>query len=58
MPPKYGSPGELLRRHILLEDVAEEELEASDRFLIISPAKKGSGFKDVSVNHDRYLAGN
>jgi len=27
------------------------------RKLRITPAKKGSGAKDVSVDHDRYLAG-
>jgi hypothetical protein len=26
------------------------------RPLVITPAKRGSGFSDVSQNHDRYLA--
>ncbi len=28
----------------------------SRRFLRITPAAKGSGFSDVSINHDKYLA--
>jgi flavin-binding protein dodecin len=54
---EYGSPAEVLRRHVLLEELSEEDIEASDRYLVITPAKRGSGRKDVSVNHDRYLAG-
>jgi flavin-binding protein dodecin len=54
---EYGSPAEVLRRHVLLEDLSEDEIEASDRYLVITPAERGSGRKDVSVNHDRYLAG-
>ncbi len=54
---EYGSPAEDLRRHVLLEELSEEEIEASDRYLMITPAGRGSGRKDVSVNHDRYLAG-
>lgn len=54
---KHGSPAEGLRRHVLLEELSEEEIEASDRYLVITPAERGSGRKDVSVNHDRYLAG-
>jgi hypothetical protein len=42
----------LPQRHVLLEDLTEEDLERSNRFLTITPAKKGSGFRDVSVNHD------
>jgi hypothetical protein len=53
--PKYESPGEFVRAHVLLEDFTEEQLREADRFLTITPAKKGSGSKDVSVNHDRYL---
>lgn len=53
---EYGSPAEGLRRHVLLEDLSEDEIEASDRYLVITPAERGSGRKDVSVNHDRYLA--
>lgn len=54
---EYGPPAEVLRHHVLLEDLSEDEIEASDRYLVITPAKRGSGRKDVSVNHDRYLAG-
>jgi flavin-binding protein dodecin len=51
-----GSPAEALRAHVLLEDLSEDEIEASHRFLVITPAKRGSGRKDVSIDHDRYLA--
>jgi dodecin len=54
---EYGFPAEVLRCHVHLEDLSEEEIEASDRYLVITPAERGSGRKDVSVNHDRYLAG-
>ncbi len=54
---EYGSPAEGLRRHVLLRELSDEEIEASDRYLVITPAERGSGRKDVSVNHDRYLAG-
>ena len=54
---EYGSPAEGLSRHVLLEEFSEDEIEASDRYLVITPAESGSGRKDVSVNHDRYLAG-
>jgi flavin-binding protein dodecin len=55
--PEYGSPSELLRSHILLKDVSEDQLEALARCLVITPAKRGSGRHDISVDHDRYLAG-
>jgi hypothetical protein len=55
--PKYESPGEFVRAHVLLEDLTEEQLEGSAKLLTITPAAKGSGRKDVSLNHDRYLAG-
>ena len=54
---EYGSPAEDLHRHVLLEELSEGEIEASDRYWVITPAERGSGRKDVSVNHDRYLAG-
>lgn len=38
------------------EDLTPEELDNLDRFLKITPAEKGSGFSDVSINHDKYLA--
>jgi flavin-binding protein dodecin len=53
---EYGSPAEDLRRHVLLEDLSEDEIEASDRYLVITPAERGSGRKDVSVNHDHAKA--
>lgn len=46
---------ELVRKRILLEDLTQEELDESDRFLAIAPAERGSGSTDVSVNHDRHL---
>jgi len=46
---------ELVRRRVLLEDLSQEDIESSNRFLTISPAKWGSGSSDVSLNHDRYL---
>ena len=46
---------ELVRQHILLEDLTQEELVKSKRFLVITPAEKGSGSADVSVDHVRYL---
>lgn len=55
--PEYASPVEILRHHVLLEDLSAEEIEAPDRFLAITPAKRGSGHKDVSTDHDRYLVG-
>lgn len=54
---EYSPTTEVPRRHILLKDLSEDEIEASDRYLVITPAERGSGHKDVSVNHDRYLAG-
>jgi flavin-binding protein dodecin len=50
-----ASPLELVRQRVLLENLAQEELDKSGRFLDITPAQKGSGSTDVSVNHDRYL---
>lgn len=40
-----------------LEDLSQEELDRSGRFLRITPAKEGSGLSDVSINHDKYLYG-
>ncbi len=39
-----------------LEDLTQEELDHSGRFLRITPAKEGSGLSDISINHDKYLA--
>lgn len=38
------------------DDLTQEELDNLDRFLKITPAEKGSGLSDVSMNHDKYLA--
>ncbi|MBD0327793.1 MAG: dodecin domain-containing protein [Pyrinomonadaceae bacterium] len=46
---------ELVRQRVLLEDLSQEDIDKSDRFLTITPSKRGSGSSDVSVNHDRYL---
>lgn len=40
-----------------LEDLTQEDLDRSRRFLKITPARQGSGLSDVSINHDRYLYG-
>jgi hypothetical protein len=50
-----ASQWELVRQRVLLEDLTQKEIDKSERFLVISPAEKGSGSTDVSVNHDRYL---
>lgn len=42
---------------VFLEDLTQEELDRSDRFLDITPAEKGSGLSDVSIYHDKYLYG-
>jgi flavin-binding protein dodecin len=52
---KEESQLELVRQRVLLEDLSQEDIERSERFLTISPAKSGSGRSDVSLNHDRYL---
>jgi hypothetical protein len=40
-----------------LEDLTQEDLDRSGRFLRITPAKRGSGLSDVSTEHDKYLYG-
>jgi hypothetical protein len=42
---------------VFLENLTQEELDRLDRFLDIPPAEKGSGFPDISINHDKYLYG-
>ena len=54
-PAENESQLELVHKRILLEDLTQKELDASDRFLAIAPAERGSGSTDVSVNHDRHL---
>lgn len=51
-----NDPG-LIQEPVHLEDLTQEELDRSDRFLRITPAKQGSGLSDVSINHDKYLYG-
>lgn len=46
---------ELVRRRILLEDLSQEDIDRSERFLTITPSEWGSGSSDVSINHDRHL---
>ena len=41
----------------LREYLALRGFAPGDRRLRITPAKKGSGARNISVNHDRYLAG-
>lgn len=50
-----SDPGDI-SAPILLEDLTQEELDGLERFLKITPAEKGSGLSDVSMNHDKYLA--
>src|SRR3954469_378781 len=40
---------ELIRQRVLLEDLTQGEVDTSERFLLITPAEKGSGSTDVSV---------
>lgn len=55
--PEAGESDEI-GEIINLEGLTQEELDRLDRFLRITPAKKGSGLSDVSINHDKYLYGN
>jgi hypothetical protein len=56
-PPSYGEKSqlELVRRLVLLEDLSQEDIDRSERFLTITPSERGSGSSDVSINHDRHL---
>ena len=56
-PPSYGKKSqlELVRRRVLLEDLSQEDIDRSERFLTITPSEWGSGSSDVSINHDRHL---
>jgi flavin-binding protein dodecin len=56
-PPSYGEKSqlELVRRRVLLEDLSQEDIDRSERFLTITPSERGSGSSDVSINHDRHL---
>jgi predicted HTH domain antitoxin len=46
-----------IQEPVHLEDLTQESLDRSDRFLRITPARRGSGFSDVSKEHDKYLYG-
>jgi flavin-binding protein dodecin len=56
-PLSYGKKSqlELVRRRVLLEDLSQEDIDRSERFLTITPSEWGSGSSDVSINHDRHL---
>lgn len=43
---------------VFLDGLTQEEIERMDRFLDITPAERGSGLSDVSINHDEHLYGN
>ena len=56
-PASYGKKSqlELVRRRVLLEDLSQEDIDRSERFLTIPPSEWGSGSSDVSINHDWHL---
>lgn len=56
-PPLEPHDPSVLEKIVHLEDLTQEELDRLDRFLKITPAPKGSGLSDVSINHDKYLYG-
>ena len=55
--PDLASPPEEIEEPVFFERLTQEELDRSGRFLKITSAEKGSGFSDVSINHDKYLYG-
>ena len=56
-PASYGEKSqlELVCRRVLLEDLSQEDIERSERFITITPSERGSGRSDVCINHDRPL---
>ncbi|MGH3088540.1 MAG: hypothetical protein ACRDSJ_14625 [Rubrobacteraceae bacterium] len=56
LPPSELETKRIVEEIVHLEDLTQEDLDRSDRFLDMPPARKGSGFSDVSINHDKYLA--
>lgn len=40
-----------------LDDLTQEDLDRSNRFLRINPTRQGSGLSDVGIEHDKYLYG-
>lgn len=55
--PDLASLAEEVEEPVFFEHLTQEELDRSNRFLKITPAEKGSGFSDVSINHDKYVYG-
>jgi predicted transcriptional regulator len=55
-PQKVAPSLSVIMQTALQEFLFRRGFSASVRKLHITPAKKGSGAKDVSVDHDRYLA--
>lgn len=47
----------LTEEPVHLEDLTQEDLDRSDRFLRVTPAKQGSGLSDVGMEHDKHLYG-
>lgn len=54
--PEVGD-SEVASDVVHLEDLTQEEFDRLDRSLKITPDERGSGFSDVSINHDKYLYG-
>jgi flavin-binding protein dodecin len=56
-PTAHGEESqlEMVRRRVLLENLSQEDIDRSERFLTITPSDRGSGSSDVSINHDRHL---
>lgn len=57
-PPPLSAVAEAALRRYLAERgfSGDDEAEHSFRPLVITPAPKGSGESDVSIDHDRHLA--
>ena len=56
-PQKVAPSVTAIMQGALQEFLSRRGFTAGARKLRVTPAKKGSDFKDVSVDHDRYLAG-
>jgi flavin-binding protein dodecin len=56
-PTSHGEESQLdlVRRRVLLEDLSQEDIDKSERFITITPSDRGSGSSNVSINHDRHL---
>lgn len=55
--PEPGEDPIEIEEPVFLENLTQEDLDRLDRFLDLPPVEKGSGFTDVSINHDKYLYG-